>query len=152
MTAGEQVLDVFVSVLRIIILSENDVTTKRIACIPTLAVLKDVFLLKLIYDSLNKPKGTYAKARDASPNHDISTPILHCWNLVLGGRNHLGTTNPLHPIRTKQHVLACITPKDIFPLFPGPVLLRLPHSTGVLRFLVQIIGFLPGRFSFSPAA
>ncbi|GBN90608.1 hypothetical protein AVEN_275084-1 [Araneus ventricosus] len=84
MTAGKPVLDVLGSVLRIIILPENEATTKRIACIRMYGVLKDVFILKLIDNSLNSPQGTHEKARDASPNHDISTPMLHSWNLVLG--------------------------------------------------------------------
>ncbi|GBM90958.1 hypothetical protein AVEN_275241-1 [Araneus ventricosus] len=125
MMERELVLDVFVSVLRIIFLLENEATNKSIACIRTHGVLKDVFILKLIHDSLNPPQGTHAKARDAPPNHDISTPMLQCWNLVLDvEKSALGTTNPLYPIRTKQHVLAFITPKDIFQLFLGPVLVR----------------------------
>ncbi|GBM76020.1 hypothetical protein AVEN_68967-1 [Araneus ventricosus] len=125
MTAGEPVLDVLGSVLRIIILLENKATTKRIVCILTHGVLKDVFILKLIHDSLNRPQGTHAKARDASTNHGISTPMLHCWNLVLGVETSaLGTMNPLYS-RTKQHVFVLITPKDIFSLFLGPVLVRL---------------------------
>ncbi|GBN18145.1 hypothetical protein AVEN_241294-1 [Araneus ventricosus] len=72
------------------------------------------------------PQGTHAKARDASPYHDISTPMLYCWNLVLGVETSaLGTTNPLYPIRNKQHAFSFITPKDIFPLILGPVLVRL---------------------------
>ncbi|GBO27888.1 hypothetical protein AVEN_241639-1 [Araneus ventricosus] len=78
MTAEEPVLDVLGSVLQIIILLENEATTKKIAYIRTHGVLKDIFILKLIHDSLNQPQGTHAKARDASPNHDISTPMLHC--------------------------------------------------------------------------
>ncbi|GBN32635.1 hypothetical protein AVEN_130730-1 [Araneus ventricosus] len=135
MTAGEPVLDVLGSVLRIIILLENEATTKRIACIRTHGVLKDVFLLKLIHDSLNPPQGTHTKARDASPNHDISTPMLYCWNLVLGVETSaLGTTNPLYPIRTKEHIFAFITSKDVFPLFLGPALVRLrPFHTRLRR-------------------
>ncbi|GBL82347.1 hypothetical protein AVEN_252507-1 [Araneus ventricosus] len=81
MTAGESVLDALGSVLRIIILLENEETTKRErerACIRTHGILKNVFILTLIHDSLNPPQGTHAKARDASPNHDIFTPRLHC--------------------------------------------------------------------------
>ncbi|GBM18868.1 hypothetical protein AVEN_137249-1 [Araneus ventricosus] len=78
MKAGEPVLDVLGPVLQIIILLENEATTKRIAYIRTHGILKDVFILKLIHDSLNPPQGTHAKARDASPNHDISTPMLQC--------------------------------------------------------------------------
>ncbi|GBN10072.1 hypothetical protein AVEN_136269-1 [Araneus ventricosus] len=126
MTAGEPVLDVLGSVLRIIILLENEATTKRIACLRTHGVLKDVFILKLFHDSLNPPQRTHAKARDVSPNHDISTPMLHFWNLVLGSRKEwLETTTPLYPIRIKQHVFAFIAAKDIFLLFLGPVLLSL---------------------------
>ncbi|GBN17139.1 hypothetical protein AVEN_171401-1 [Araneus ventricosus] len=59
-------------------------------------------------------------------HHGISTPMLHCWHLVLGVETSgLGTTNPLYPIRTKQHVFAFVTPKDIFPLFLVPVLVCL---------------------------
>ncbi|GBM53457.1 hypothetical protein AVEN_238318-1 [Araneus ventricosus] len=120
MTAGELVLDVLGSVIRIIILLENEATTKRIAYIRTHGALKDIFILKFIHDSLNLPQGTHARALDASPNHDISTPMLHCWNLALGVEGSaLGMTKPLYPIRTKQHVFAFITPKDIFPLFLG---------------------------------
>ncbi|GBN80638.1 hypothetical protein AVEN_21363-1 [Araneus ventricosus] len=136
MTAGELVLDVLGSVLQIIILLENEATTKRIACIRTHCVLKDVFILKLIHDSLDPPQETHAKAKDASPNDDISTPMLHCWNLVLGVEtNVLRTTNPLYPILTKQHVFAVITTKDIFPLSLGPVLVRLrPFHTRLAIF------------------
>ncbi|GBN20102.1 hypothetical protein AVEN_30965-1 [Araneus ventricosus] len=87
MTAGESVLDVLGSVLRIIMLLENETTTKRIACIRTHGVLKNVLILTLIHDSLNPPQGTHANAKDAPPNHDISTP--HASLLVSGtwGRN-----------------------------------------------------------------
>ncbi|GBM77928.1 hypothetical protein AVEN_89590-1 [Araneus ventricosus] len=89
-------------VLRIIILLENEATSKRIACIRTHGVLKEhlsVFILKLIQDSLNAHQGTHAKAKIASPNHDISTTMLHCWNLVLGVETSaLRTTNSLYPI------------------------------------------------------
>ncbi|GBN48397.1 hypothetical protein AVEN_146579-1 [Araneus ventricosus] len=83
MTAGELVLDVLGLVLRIIILLENEATTKRIACIRTHGVLKDIFILKFIHDSLNPPQGTHARALDTSPNHDISTPcfIVGIWYL-----------------------------------------------------------------------
>ncbi|GBN25594.1 hypothetical protein AVEN_153974-1 [Araneus ventricosus] len=148
MTAGEPVLDELGSVLRIIILLENEATTKRIACIRTHGVLKDVFILKLIHDSLNPPQGTHAKARDASPNHDISTPLLHCWNLVLGVETSaLGTTNPLYPIRTKEHVFAFITPKDIFPLFLSPDLVRLRPFHTRLAILRREHRFLDGASS-----
>ncbi|GBM57076.1 hypothetical protein AVEN_261419-1 [Araneus ventricosus] len=96
MTAGVPVLDVLGSVLRIIILLENEATTKRIACIRWHGVLKGAFILKLIHDSLNPPQGTHAKARDASPNSDIFIPILHCWNLVLGD----GESTVPHPYQT----------------------------------------------------
>ncbi|GBM00902.1 hypothetical protein AVEN_151364-1 [Araneus ventricosus] len=153
MIAGEPVPDELGLELRVIILFENEATTKRIACIRTHGVLKDVFILKRIHDSLNPPQGTHAKARDASPNLDISTPMLHCWNLVLGVETSaLGTTYPLYPIRTKQHVFAFITPKEIFPLYLVQSLCVFAHSTCVLRFVVEIIGFLTGRLPFSPAA
>ncbi|GBM14443.1 hypothetical protein AVEN_246603-1 [Araneus ventricosus] len=148
MTAGEPVLDELGSVLRIIILLENEATTKRIACVWTHGVLEDVFILKLIHDSLNPPPGTHAKARDGSPNHDISTPLLHCWNLVLGVETSaLWTTNPLYPIRTKQHVFALITPKGIFPLFLGPVLVRLRPFHTRLAILRRDHWFLDGASS-----
>ncbi|GBM79186.1 hypothetical protein AVEN_209516-1 [Araneus ventricosus] len=142
MTARELVLDVFGSVFRIIILLKNEATTKRIACIRTHGVLKDVFILKLIHDSLNPPQGTHAKARGASPNHDISTRVLQCWNLVLGvEKSALGTTNPLYP---KQHILASITPKDIF---LGPVLVRLRPFHTSLAILSRDHRFLDGASS-----
>ncbi|GBN41857.1 hypothetical protein AVEN_196759-1 [Araneus ventricosus] len=147
MTMGELVQDVLGSVLRIIILLENEATTKRIACIRTHVVLKDIFILKFIHDSLNQPQGTHAKVLDASPNHDISIPMLHCWNLVLGVEtNALGMTNPLYPIRTKQH-FAFITPKDIFPLFLGPVLVRLRPLHKRLAILRREHRFLDGASS-----
>ncbi|GBN38622.1 hypothetical protein AVEN_193993-1 [Araneus ventricosus] len=139
--------------VEIIILLEIEATTKRIAYIRTYGLLKDVFILKLIHDSLNPPQRTHAKARDASTNHDISTPMIHCCNLVLGVEMRvLGTTSPLYPIRTKQNVFAFITSKDIFPLFLGPVLVRLRPFHMRLRFFVENIGFLTGRLPFSPAA
>ncbi|GBN78471.1 hypothetical protein AVEN_136431-1 [Araneus ventricosus] len=148
MTAGELVLYVLGLVLRIIILLEYEATIKRTACIRTHGVLKDVFLLKLIHDSLNPPQGTHAKARDAFPNHDISTLMLHCWNLVLGlETSALGTTNPLYPICTKQHVFAFITPKDIFSLFLGPVLVRLRPFHLRLAILRRDHRFLDGASS-----
>ncbi|GBM78013.1 hypothetical protein AVEN_13031-1 [Araneus ventricosus] len=150
MTAGESVLDVLGSVLRIIILLENETTTKRIACIRTHGVLKNVLILILNhgYDSLNPPQGTHAKARDASPNHDISTPMLHCWNLVPGVETSaLGTTNPPYPIRTKQHVFSFISPKDIFPLFFGLVLVLLRPFHTRLAILRRDHRLLDGAFS-----
>ncbi|GBL91603.1 hypothetical protein AVEN_23657-1 [Araneus ventricosus] len=57
MTAGEPVRDVLGSVLPIIILLENEATINRIECIQEHGVLKDVFILKLIHDSLNTPQG-----------------------------------------------------------------------------------------------
>ncbi|GBM58037.1 hypothetical protein AVEN_170644-1 [Araneus ventricosus] len=152
MTAGEPVLVVLGSVLQIIILLENEATTKSIAYIRTHGVLKDEFILKLIHDSLDPPQGTHAKARDASPNYDISTPMLHCWNLVLGVEaSALGMTNPLYPIRTKQHAFAFITPKDIFPLFLGPVLVCLRPFHKRLAVLRRDHWFLDEPSS-SPAA
>ncbi|GBN58677.1 hypothetical protein AVEN_177824-1 [Araneus ventricosus] len=134
--------------LRIIMLLENESTTMRIACIWTHGVLKDVFILKLIHDSQNTSQGNHAKARDASPNHDISTPRLHCWNLVLGVETSaVETTNPMYPIRTKQHVFAFITPKDIFPLFLGPVLVRLRPFQPRLAILRRDNRFLEGASS-----
>ncbi|GBN50378.1 hypothetical protein AVEN_158498-1 [Araneus ventricosus] len=131
MTAGRPVLYVLGSVLRIIILLENETTTKRIACIRTHGVLKDVFILKLIRDSLNRSQGDLTKTREATPNHDISTPMLHCWNLVLGVETSvLGTTNPLYPIRTKQHVFVFISKQHLLtfswssPCAPSPI----PHA------------------------
>ncbi|GBM49797.1 hypothetical protein AVEN_266131-1 [Araneus ventricosus] len=148
MTAGESVLDVLGSVLWIIILLENEVTTKRIACIRTHGVIKNIFNLSLMHDSLNPPLGTHAKARDASPNHDISTPLLHCWNLVLGVEmSPLGTTNPLYPICTKQHIFVFITPKETFPLFLGPALVRLRPFHTRLAILRRHNRFLDGSFS-----
>ncbi|GBO11046.1 hypothetical protein AVEN_69375-1, partial [Araneus ventricosus] len=47
MTAGEPVLGVLGLVFWIIILLENEATTKRIACIQTHGVLKDVFIRNL---------------------------------------------------------------------------------------------------------
>ncbi|GBN17814.1 hypothetical protein AVEN_177473-1 [Araneus ventricosus] len=147
-TAGALVLVVFGSVLRIIILLENETTSKRIASIRTHGVLKDVLILKLIYDSLNPPQGTHSKARDASPNHDISTPMFQCWNLVLGvEKSALETTNPLYPIHSTQHVLAFITPKDIFPLFLGTVLVRLRPFHTRLAILRRDHRFLDGTSS-----
>ncbi|GBN32636.1 hypothetical protein AVEN_130731-1 [Araneus ventricosus] len=62
-------------------------------------------------------------------------PMLHCWNLVLGVETSaLGTTNPLYAIRTKEHIFAFITSKDVFPLFLGPALVRLrPFHTRLRR-------------------
>ncbi|GBL83235.1 hypothetical protein AVEN_189290-1 [Araneus ventricosus] len=53
-------------------------------------------------------------------------------------------TNPLYPIRTKQHVFAFITPKDIFPLFLGPVLVRLRPFHTRLAILRRDHLFLDG--------
>ncbi|GBN80507.1 hypothetical protein AVEN_207961-1 [Araneus ventricosus] len=148
MTAGEPVLDVLGSVLRIITLLENEATTKRIVYIRTNGVLKDDVILKLTHDSLNPPQRTHAKARDASLNHGISTPMLHCWKLVLGVETSaLGITNPLYPIRTKQHVYAFITPKDIFPLFLGPVLVHLRSFHTHFAILRRDSLFLDGASS-----
>ncbi|GBM17311.1 hypothetical protein AVEN_237294-1 [Araneus ventricosus] len=148
MAEGELVLDVLGSELRIIILLENEATIKRIACIGTHGVLKDVFILKFIHDSLNPPQGTHTKALDAPPNHVISTPMLHCCNLVLGVETSaLGMTNPLYTIRTKQHVFAFIAPKDIFPLFLGPVLVRLHPLHTRLAILRRDNRFLDGASS-----
>ncbi|GBN79153.1 hypothetical protein AVEN_93679-1 [Araneus ventricosus] len=145
MTAGKPVLDVLGSVLRIIILLENEATTKRIACIRTHGVLKDVFILKFNHDSLNLPQGTHAKARDASPNRGISTPMLHCWNLVLGVETSaLETTNPLYPIRTKQHVFAFITPTSS-PFFMVQPLCAFAHAR--LAILRRDNRFLGGASS-----
>ncbi|GBM73930.1 hypothetical protein AVEN_133565-1 [Araneus ventricosus] len=118
MTAGEPVLDVLGSVLRIIILLENEATTKRIACIRTHGVLKYVFILKLIHESLNPPEETHVKTRDVSPNHDISIPMLHCWNLVLGVETSaLGTTNPLYRIRNQTTCICFHHSKGHLPTF-----------------------------------
>ncbi|GBM00892.1 hypothetical protein AVEN_151356-1 [Araneus ventricosus] len=103
MTAEEPVLDELGLVLRIIILLENEATTKRIACIRTRGVLKDVFILKLIHDSLNPPQGTHAKARDASPNHGISTPHASLLESSTWGRNECLRDNEStlsHPYQT----------------------------------------------------
>ncbi|GBM44055.1 hypothetical protein AVEN_223177-1 [Araneus ventricosus] len=147
MKAGGSLPDVLGSALRVIILLENETTTKKIACIRTHGILKNVLILTLIHDSLNPPQETHAKARDASPNHDISTPMLHCWNLVLGVETSaLRTTNPLYPVRTKQHVFSFITPKDIFPLFLGPVLVLLRPFHKRLAILRRDHRFLDGAF------
>ncbi|GBL89866.1 hypothetical protein AVEN_179634-1 [Araneus ventricosus] len=127
------------------ILLENEARTERIACIRTHGVLKDVFILKLIHDSLNPPQGTHAKARHVSPSHDIFTPMLQSG--TWGRKECLGTTNPLYPIRTKQHVLAFITPKDIFPLFLGPVLVRLRPFHTRLAIRSRDYRFLDGASS-----
>ncbi|GBM52254.1 hypothetical protein AVEN_39768-1 [Araneus ventricosus] len=83
MTMEEPVLDVLGSVLWVIILLENESKTKRIACMWTHGVLKDVFILKLIYDSLNPPQETHAKARDASQTMTFPPPyfIVGIWYL-----------------------------------------------------------------------
>ncbi|GBN73712.1 hypothetical protein AVEN_38922-1 [Araneus ventricosus] len=74
--------------------------------------------------------------------------MLQWWNLVLRvEKSALGTTNPLYPIRTKQHVLAFITPKDIFPIFLGPVLVRLRPFHTRLTILRRDHRFLDGAFS-----
>lgn len=113
----KSVLDVLGSMFQIIILLKNEIMTKRIQCIQMHGVLKDVFMLKLIHYFLILPQSTHSQLRDTSPNHNISTPMLHCWNLVLGVETSTQeTTNPLYPICTKQHAFAFITPKDIFSL------------------------------------
>ncbi|GBO25728.1 hypothetical protein AVEN_181852-1 [Araneus ventricosus] len=146
MTVGELVLDVLGSVLRIIILLENEATTKRIACIRTHGVLKDVFILKFIHDSLNLPQGTHAKALDASPNHDISTPMLHCWNLVLGVETSaLGTTIHCIPSVPNNMYLLSSLQRTSSHSFLVQSLCAFAHSTRALRFFVEIIGLLTGR-------
>ncbi|GBL84947.1 hypothetical protein AVEN_42210-1 [Araneus ventricosus] len=152
MTAGEPVLDVLGSVLRIIILWENEATTKRIACIRTHGVLKDVFILKLIHDSLNPLQGIHAKARDAYPNHDISNPMIHCWNLVLGSKRV--------PWRRRIHCISSV-PNNMYLIsslqrtsshsFLVQSLCAFAHFTRALRFFVKIIDFLTGRLPLSPA-
>ncbi|GBN27600.1 hypothetical protein AVEN_205667-1 [Araneus ventricosus] len=74
--------------------------------------------------------------------------MLHCWNLVLGAETSaLGTTNALYPIRIKQQVFAFITPKDIFPLFLGPVLVGLFLFHTRLAILRRDHRFLDGASS-----
>ncbi|GBN52676.1 hypothetical protein AVEN_28817-1 [Araneus ventricosus] len=153
MTAGELVLDVLGSVLRIIILLENEVITKIIACIRKHGVLKDVFILKLIHDSQNPPQGTRAKARDASPNHDISTPMLHCWNLVLGVETSaLGRRIHCIPSVPNNMYLLSSLQRTSSRSFFLQSLCGFAHSTRALQFFVEIIGFFTGRLPFSPSA
>ncbi|GBL88498.1 hypothetical protein AVEN_159085-1 [Araneus ventricosus] len=59
----------------------------------------------------------------------------------------MGTTSPLYPIRTKQHVFAFITPKNIFPLFLGPVLVRLRPFHTRLAIIRRNHRFLDGASS-----
>ncbi|GBL73200.1 hypothetical protein AVEN_159265-1 [Araneus ventricosus] len=59
----------------------------------------------------------------------------------------LGTTNPLYPIRTKQHVFAFITPRDIFLLFLDPILVRLRPFYKRLAILRRDHRFLDGASS-----
>ncbi|GBM22067.1 hypothetical protein AVEN_137376-1 [Araneus ventricosus] len=153
MTTREPVLDELGSVLRIIILLENEVTTKRIACIRAQGVLKDVFILKLIHDSLNPPQGTHAKARDSSPNHDISTPCF------IVGIKYLGSKRV--PSGRRIHCIPSV-PNNMYLLsslqrtsshsFLVQSLCAFAHSTLALRFFLEIIGFLTGRLQFSQAA
>ncbi|GBN12362.1 hypothetical protein AVEN_245802-1 [Araneus ventricosus] len=152
-TAGEPVVNVLGSLFRIIILLENEATTNRIACIRTHGVFKDVFKLKLIHDSLNLPQGTRAKARDASRNHDISNPMLHCWNLVLGVETSaLGTTiHCISSVPNNMYLLSSLQ-RTSSHSFLVQSLCAFAHSTRALRFFVEIIGFLTGRLPFSPAA
>ncbi|GBN96990.1 hypothetical protein AVEN_111558-1 [Araneus ventricosus] len=151
MTAGEPFANVLGLVLRIIILLENEATT--IACIRTHGVLKDVFILKPIHDSLNPPQGTHAKARDASPNQDISTHMLHCCNLVLGVETSaFGTTIHCIPAVPRNMYLLSSLQRTSSHSFSVQSLCAFAYSTRAFRFFVEIIGFLTGCLPFSPAA
>ncbi|GBN58792.1 hypothetical protein AVEN_70114-1 [Araneus ventricosus] len=108
---------------------------------------------KLVHDFLNPPQGAHAKARDASPNHDISTPMLHCWNLVLGVETSaVGQRIDCIPSVPNNMYLLSSLQRTSSHSFLVQSLCAFAHSTSALRFFVEIIGFLTRRLPFSPSA